>query len=303
MTTSARPAKEAFTEGVLDDAALAVHPTAFAPDLLRGQVVVIFGAGGSLGRASAWLAARLGAHVVLTNRTKEKVDSLSALIEEKGYSAEAFASDIRDRESVDAIYKHIWDTHKRLDIVIHSAGGQFPGAAIDFTLKGWRAVINTNLEGTFNVMQEAARGWRDHKAPGSIVNIITSPQNLHHVAHSNAARAGVKAFSEAVAVEWAPLGIRVNCVAPGLIRTAGWATYEPHVRERYPNGNPLRRVGTSWDIAEGCIYVGGPAGNYQTGTTLEIGGGGHLWGEVWTTDKPMWFREASRAYDVDAPEK
>lgn len=281
----------------LNDEALAVRPTAFAPDLLRGQVVLLLGAAGGIGRATAWLLARLGAHVVLAGRTEEKLVALAALLRGKGLSAEPHVVDVRDRASVDALYAHVFATHARLDLVIHSAGGQFPQPAIDFSLKGWRAVINTNLEGSFNVMQEAARRWRDAKTGGSIVNIVVSPRGLHHVAHTVAARAGVVAFSEAVAVEWAPYGIRVNCVAPGTIRTAGWAAYEPHVARRYPNANPLRRVGTSWDIAEACLYVGGPAGSFVTGTTLEVSGGGHLWGEVWTTDKPEWFREASRAYE------
>jgi len=282
--------------------AYATHATSFAPDLLRGQVVVLSGAGGGIGSATSWLLARLGAHVVLAGRKLEKLEMLASAIHQQQLACEATTVDVRDRASVDALFAHVHTTHNRVDLVIHAAGGQFPQPAIDFSLKGWNAVVDTNLNGTFHMMQSAARHWRDTTSAGSIVNIVVSPRGLHHVAHTVAARAGVIAFSEAVAVEWAPLGIRVNCIAPGVIRTAGWAAYDEKVSRRYPNANPLRRAGTPWDIAEACVYLGGPSGSFITGETLEITGGGHLWGEAWTTEKPTWFKEATRSFDDDATE-
>lgn len=284
----------------MSDHDYATRPTSFAEGLLAGRVVLLSGAAGGIGTASAWLLARLGAHVVLAGRKTDKLEALQGELRSAGHACEARSVDVRDRASVDALFEHVWTTCGRLDLVVHGAGGQFPQPAIDFSLKGWRAVIETNLDGAFHVMQSAARRWRDAKAEGSIVTLVVSPRGLHHVAHTVAARAGVIAFSEAVAVEWAPLGIRVNCVAPGVIETAGWAAYAPHVRARYPNSNPLRRTGTPWDVAEACLFLGGPSGSFITGECLEITGGGHLWGEVWTTDKPEWFREASRLLDVDA---
>jgi citronellol/citronellal dehydrogenase len=115
------------------------------------------------------------------------------------------------------------------------------------------------------------------------------------VAHTLAARAGVVAFSEAVAVVWAPLGIRVNCVAPGSIESEGWAVYAEDVRRTYPEANPLRRAGTPWDIAEAVLYLGA-AGGFVTGQTLHVNGGSDLWGETWTAGKPAWFVEASAAW-------
>ncbi len=267
----------------------------FAADLLRDRSVLVTGAAGGIGREIAWLAARLGARVVLAGRTLAKLTALEAELTAAGHQAASQLVDIRERDSVDAMYA----AAGALDLVVHSAGGQYPQAAIDYSVKGFRAVMSTNLEGTFHVMQAAARAWRDARRPGSIVNIVVSPRGLHHIAHTVAARAGVKAFSEAVAVEWAPLGIRVNCVAPGVIETPGWAAYAPEVAARYPNGNPLRRAGTAWDVAVACIFLGGPTAGFVTGETLEVSGGGHLWGEVWTTAKPEWFRMASRALDPD----
>jgi citronellol/citronellal dehydrogenase len=282
------------------DEALAGRPTVFVPGLLAGKVVVVSGGGSGIGRATSWLAARLGARVVVCGRKREKLDRVVAALAERGLDGAAATVDIRERDTVDALFAGVLATHGRVDLLVNSAGGQFPQPAMDYSVKGWRAVIETNLDGTFHMMQSLARHWRDAGEGGSIVNIVIAPRGLHHVAHSCAARAGVMAFSQAVAVEWAPLGIRVNCVAPGVVRSEGWAVYAEHVRERYGNVNPMRRVGSVWDVAEAAIYLGGPAAGFVTGHTLQVTGGGDLWGEVWTTDKPEWFLAASRALEPSA---
>ncbi len=279
----------------LGEAELASRPASLARDLLSGQVVLISGGGSGIGRATAWLAARLGARVIICGRHTEKLVRTSEAIVRHGLQCESATLDIRMRASVDAVFDDLFGRHGRVDLLINSAGGQFPQAAIDFSEKGWRAVIDTNLTGTFNMMQRAARGWRDGGMPGSIVTIVVSPRGLHQVAHTCAARAGVVAFSEAVAVEWAPLGIRVNCVAPGPIVSEGWAMYTEQARAKYPQSTPMRRAGSPWEIAEAALFVGGPGGGFITGQTLHVNGGGNLWGEVWTAEKPAWFMEASRA--------
>jgi citronellol/citronellal dehydrogenase len=176
--------------------------------------------------------------------------------------------------------------------LINSAGGQFPQAAIDFSPKGWNAVVNTNLTGTWYMMQAAARQWRDAGRPGSIVNIVVvTTHGLYGVAHTVAARAGVIGLTRSVAVEWAPLGIRVNCLAPGAIETEGWKVYAPEARAAYPRSNPMMRAGSAWEIAEACVYLGGPAASYVTGELLTVDGGSQLWGETWTTGKPDYFRD------------
>lgn len=275
----------------LDDAALAVMPTVYAPGVVEGQVVVISGGAGGIGRATAWLFARLGAHVVIAGRDQGKIDNLVKALSDHGLKAIGSAVDIRDPESVAAFFDRVWEQHGRLDILINSAGGQFPQPAIDFSVKGWNAVVNTNLNGTWFMMQAAARKWRDAGSPGSIVNIVVvTAHGLYGVAHTIAARAGVVGLTRSVAVEWAPLGIRVNCIAPGAIETEGWKVYSPEALDAYPRSNPMMRVGNSWEIAEACFYLGGPAGGFITGELLAVDGGGQLWGETWTTGKPDYFK-------------
>jgi citronellol/citronellal dehydrogenase len=274
----------------LTDAELAVHPTVFAPDALKGQVVMVSGGAGGIGRAISWLFARLGAHVAIVGRNQNKLDALAAQLGSRNLKASTHVADIREPEVVGALFDTVWAAHGRVDGLINSAGGQFPQAAIDFSVKGWNAVIDTNLNGTWYMMQTAAQRWRDRKHPGSIVNIVVvTTHGLYGIAHTIAARSGVIGLSRAVAVEWAPLNIRVNCVAPGAIETEGWNVYTPEARAAYPRSNPMMRVGSPWDIAEASVYLAGPAGKFVTGETLTVDGGGQLWGETWTTGKPAYF--------------
>ena len=278
----------------LDDSELARLPTVYAPGALKGQVALISGGAGGIGRAVAWLFARTGAHVVVAGRNEEKLATLVAALRGSGWQASYSIVDIRDPVSVARLYEKVLNDRGRLDIVVNSAGGQFPGAAIDFSVKGWNAVVDTNLNGTWHMMQGAARHWRAAGAKGSLVNVVVvTNHGLHGVAHSVAARAGVIGLSRAVAVEWAPLGIRVNCIAPGAIETEGWKVYSPEARAAYPRSNPMMRAGTAWEIAEACLYRAGPAGSFGTGEVLTVDGGSRLWGETWTIGKPDYFKQGS----------
>src|SRR5262245_15416339 len=130
MTDQPSPAKLGPT-----DAELAAHPTIFAAGSLQDQVVVISGGAGGIGRAIAWLFARLGAHVAVVGRDRGKLDVLVTLLTERGLKASAHAADIREPDAVNALFDAVWATHGRLDSLVNSAGGQFPQAAIDFSVK------------------------------------------------------------------------------------------------------------------------------------------------------------------------
>ncbi len=278
---------------------LARQPTVFAPGLLDGQVVFVSGGGSGIGRATAWLAARLGARVVIGGRKADKlagvVEAINAHLGEERASAQTL--DIREREAVDAAFAQIVDEVGAIDLLVNSAGGQFPQAAIDYSEKGWQTVINTNLNGTWHMMQAAALTWREQQRGGSIVNVVVVNPGLFGVAHTSAARAGVIAFSEKASVEWAPLGIRVNCIGPGSIETEGWAVYSEQARSRYPRTNPTMRSGSPWEIAEAIVFMGGPGGRFINGETLIVDGGGQHWGEIWTTGKPEYYAAATRLWD------
>lgn len=266
--------------------------TVYRTDLFAGKVALVSGAGSGIGRACALLFARLGAKLVLCGRTPEKLQVVADFIRSKGGEALVVPTNVREPEQVDALFQKAHAQFGRIDYTVNNAGGQFPQAAIDFAPKGWNAVINNNLNGTWLMMQRAAQYWRDQKTPGSIVNIVVViDRGMPGVAHTVAARAGVIGASSTVAVEWLPLGIRVNCVAPGLIATEGLAVYPPEAHKEFPKVNPMRRPGTPMEIAEACIYLSAPSGSFITGEVLTVDGGGRLWGELWTAGRPDYYKD------------
>ena len=266
-------------------------PTVYRSDLFKGQIALVSGGGSGIGRATALLFARLGASVVICGRTQEKLDVVANFASSKGATMRAIAANIREPDQVDALFKQIEKEFGALDFLINNAGGQFPSAAIDIPPKGWSAVVNNNLNGTWLMMQRAAQHWRDRKRGGSILNIIAvTERGMPGVAHTMAARAGIIGVTRTVAVEWAPLNVRVNCLAPGLTATEGLEVYPPEAQKEFPLANPMRRPGTPMEIAEACIYLSAPSGGFITGEVLTVDGGGKLWGELWTAGRPDYFK-------------
>lgn len=273
------------------DEELAAYRPVFRSDLFEGKTVLVTGGGSGLGKATAWLFGRCGARVIIAGRRVERLEAAAEPMRDSGLKVDCHVVNIRDRESVDALFATLAEQAALPDILINNAGGQFPQAAIDYSPKGWNAVIDTNLNGTWAMMQTAAKVWRDQGIAGSIVNIVTVVERgMPGVAHTCAARAGVIGLSRSVAVEWIPYGIRVNCVAPGAIMTEGHVVYSDEARESYKRSNPMMRFGDAFDVAEACAYLAGPSGKFITGETLTVDGGGRLWGEFWAIPKPDYFR-------------
>jgi citronellol/citronellal dehydrogenase len=278
------------------DSELSGRPTVFRHDLFAGKTVAVSGGGSGLGKAMAWLFGRLGARVAICGRKPERLEAAVAPMRAAGLTVEAIACNIRDTAGVDAFFEEAQSRLGMIDVLINNAGGQFPQSAIDYSEKGWNAVIDTNLNGTWHMMQAAARRWRDAKHKGTIVNIVVvTDRGMPGVAHTCAARAGIIGVSQSVAVEWAPYGIRVNCVAPGAIETEGQAVYADDVREGYKRSNPMMRFGDAFDVAEACVYLAGPSGKFITGETLIVDGGGRLWGNFWAVPEPDYFRNGEPA--------
>jgi len=269
------------------------HPTIYRDGLLDDKTVVISGGGSGMGRAMAVLATRLGANVVICGRREEKLAEVKAGIADKlGKEIAYKPMTIRDPDSVEIFMDELFRKCGSIDVLINSAGGQFSQDAIDFSRKGWLAVIDTNLNGSWWMMQEAAKRWRDHDKPGNIINIVAHvDRGMPQSAHSCAARAGVIYLSKTVSTEWAPHNIRVNCIAPGAIETEGVNRYSDEYLASFPQANPMKRFGDVWDIAEGAIYLAAPSSKFITGEVLTIDGGMAQHGWVWPNGKPDYFKE------------
>jgi citronellol/citronellal dehydrogenase len=272
------------------DEELATMPLPFAQDLFAGKTVVVSGAGSGIGRATAHWIARAGGRLVLCGRRVERLESVAHRIRDYGADALVHPVSIRDANAVAALFDTAWQHFGRIDVLINSAGGQFAQAAIDFSVKGWNAVIDTNLNGTWYMMQSAARRWRDDGLGGAIVNVTAMvTRGMPGVAHTCAARAGVIHLSKTLAIEWAPLGIRINCVAPGVIGSEGMNTYPEEVRRAYPGTNLLKRLGQVEEVATAICYLASPAAAFVNGEVLAVDGGAQLWGDLWTVARPDYF--------------
>lgn len=288
LEPTAEPRDWGFT-----DEELSQHPTVFRPDLLQDKVYLVSGGGSGMGRGMAYLLARLGADVMICGRRAEKLEQTAAGIKQHvGREIATHAMTIRDPEQVEALVAKTYERFGRLDTLVNNGGGQFPQAALDFSVKGWNAVIDTNLNGTWYMMQAAARQWRNRKQPGSIVNIVaTVERGMPQVAHTCAARAGVIYLSKTVATEWAPLKIRVNCVAPGSIATEGLNVYPDGAAEKFAHTNPMKRLGDVFDVAEAVVYLSADSGKFVTGDILLVDGGHSAWGDTeWPGGKPDYFK-------------
>lgn len=295
MTTSrTEPTKSAQDSplpsfGISDDDLLSLE-TVYRADLFRARVVLVTGAGSGIGKAIACLFARLGARVVIVGRNEEKLATTARLLDRIGADHQIVPTNIREPAQVDRLYEAIEEAGFGLDIVINNAGGQFPQASIDLSDKGWRAVIDTNLNGTWSMMQRAARFWQRTHSTGSIVNIIAPYlRGMFGISHTIASRAAVAHLSRNLAVEWAPQSIRVNCVLPGPINTEGMNVYPPEAQRALTTSNPMKRLGDVQDVAEACVYLSASSGKFITGETITVDGGHQLWGELWMAGRPDYY--------------
>lgn len=271
-------------------------PSIFRPDLLAGQVVIITGGGSGLGLAIAHECAALGARVAITGRKGDRLDAAAEAIAATGAEVWHAPLDIRDEDAVGPWVAGVVERFGRIDVLVNNAGGQFPSPAIAIKPKGWRAVIDTNLNGTWWMSQAVGRqlmaqgkgaGKGDGTAPrgGRIINIVANMwRGFPGMAHTGAARAGVVNLTKTLALEWAREGILVNAVAPGVIRTTGLDTYPEAVRNsiesEVPKHIPLRRLGEERDVVWAVVYLASPAGDYITGETICVDGGQAHWGMV-----------------------
>jgi NAD(P)-dependent dehydrogenase (short-subunit alcohol dehydrogenase family) len=269
---------------------LARLPTVFRDALFGDHVVVVTGGAGVIGTALCILFGRLGATVVPCGRSRERLDELSRHLDRLGIRHSTHALTVRDPEQVSAFVHEVWERHGRLDVLVNNAGGQFAVPATQITPKGWSAVVETILHGTWYASQAAAKAWIARSTPGSIVNVTTTPGLVAAgIPHTVAARAGQVQLTRALALEWAPHSIRVNAVAVGVVSGPSLHHYPPDARP-YFAANPMRRTGDVLDVAEACAYLAAPSGKFLTGVILPVDGGGSVWGEFWPLGKPEHFR-------------
>ncbi|HXV56995.1 MAG TPA: SDR family oxidoreductase [Gaiellaceae bacterium] len=249
-----------------------------AEGTFHGKAAIVTGGGSGLGRALALELGRLGAAVAVAGRRPEPLEETVALVTGSGGQALAVPTDVRDPEAVDALVAATVERFGRVDVLVNNAAGNFVVRAEDLSPNGWRAVVGIVLDGGFLCARAAGRQMVAQGEGGAILSVIASyawtggPGTVH----SAAAKAGLVAMTRTLAVEWAPHGIRVNCLCPGPTDTEGagaalWPTEED--RARVAATVPLGRLATPHEVAVWGVALCSPHASYITGETLTIDGG------------------------------
>lgn len=256
----------------------------FAADLFKGRTVLVTGGGRGIGREIALAFARLGADCVIASRNPENLEPTAKEIEDLGGRCLAVPTNIRDPESVDNLVNSALAEMGKIDFLINNAGGQFPANPLDISDNGWRAVIDLNLNGTWNMTIRVGKHMVANKF-GAIVNIVhiySYGRGAPDFPHSGAARAGVVNLAKSLAFHWAGHNVTINCVAPGTIDTAGvheeeFAASDKEDYEQLAiDAIPAKRLGQADETAALCLFLCSPAARYINGADLVVDGGNYL---------------------------
>jgi NAD(P)-dependent dehydrogenase (short-subunit alcohol dehydrogenase family) len=245
-----------------------------------GIGVLVTGGGTGLGRAMAVEFARLGAGVAVASRSAEHRDAGVAAVEAAGGQAVGVEVDVREPESVAAAFAAAESTIGPVSVLVNNAAANFPVAAADLSPNGWRAVERIVLDGTFFCSQELHRRVTGRGAAGAIVNIATTAAMTGGpgMAHSAAAKAGVISLTKTLAVEWAPDGVRVNAIAPGLFPHDDLPDAIKAARDDSVDASrqPAGRVGLPHELGWAATWLCSTYASFVTGHVLVVDGGNWL---------------------------
>jgi NAD(P)-dependent dehydrogenase (short-subunit alcohol dehydrogenase family) len=244
---------------------------------LAGQVAVITGGGSGIGRGTALGMARAGAVIHVLDRNAEAAEETAALVRKAGGEAASHFVDVGDEAAIDRAMAGIAEKGA-IDILVNNAGMALRKPSVDLPLADWDAVLKVNLTGVFLCARAAARHMIANKK-GAIVNLASimglSGGGLYPNISYQATKGAVVNLTRALAVEWAPFGVRVNAVAPTWVRTdfIKPLTDDPGLLARMNAMTPLGRIAEVEEVVGGIVYLASPAASMVTGHTLAIDGG------------------------------
>jgi NAD(P)-dependent dehydrogenase (short-subunit alcohol dehydrogenase family) len=245
---------------------------------LSGRRALVTGASSGLGRHFALTLAAAGAEVLVAARRVDKLQDVVDEIEAAGGKAHALELDVVNAASVRRCFDRIAALGGPADLIVNNAGTATSKPALQVSEEEWDSVVDTNLKGAWLVAQEAARRLIAAERGGAIVNIasILAARVAGAVAPYAASKAGLKQLSEALALEWARYGIRVNALAPGYIVTALNREFlESPAGLKMMARVPQRRFGTPDQLDGALLLLASDAGSYITGAFIAVDGG-HL---------------------------
>jgi NAD(P)-dependent dehydrogenase (short-subunit alcohol dehydrogenase family) len=244
------------------------------------EVAIITGGSKGLGRAMAFGLAECGAKVVVASRTVSLIEETANEIIKKGGQAIAVPVDVKNPQSIEQMVDQVMAQYGRVDILINNAGIAPMKKTMETDIEDWNDVLNTNLKSAFLTSKIIAKGMIKQRK-GKIINIGSVLGNMA----SNVAmpycvsKAGIAHMTRVLALEWAPFGINVNCIAPGFFETEMTAEQredESHMKFlKYKI--PFKRLGKPDEIVGTALFLASRASDYMTGAVLYIDGGYSIW--------------------------
>ncbi|MBI3263979.1 MAG: glucose 1-dehydrogenase [Acidobacteria bacterium] len=248
----------------------------YAPFDLTGRVAVVIGGTSGIGRALAHGLAEAGADVVATSRREELVDEVAGEIEQRGRRSLRVTTDVGNRASIEATLDRTIAAFGKVDILVNCAGRTRLTPTLELAEAEWQGILDTNTTGTLRACQVFGRHMVDRQY-GRIINIasIGSFVALYKAAAYTASKAAVGALTKALAIEWAPHGVCVNAIAPGVFPTA----LNRQLLEGTERGRelrlrtPMRRFGRVEELAGAAVFLASDAASFVTGHLLVVDGG------------------------------
>lgn len=240
----------------------------FADDLMVNKVVLVTGGGTGIGKGIAQAFGLHGAKVVIASRKQVVLDSAITELKELGIECSAYVCDIRDYDSVAELVQFVLAKYGRLDVLVNNAAGNFPAAIDQLSANGFRTVVDIDLNGTFNVSKAAFQYYL--KDNGGVVINISAPfagWGVAYQAHAAAAKAGIDSLTRSAAVEWQPLGIRVNAVAPGSVRATEGTE---RLTEALVGDNANTVECEVEDIANAVLFLASDAAKFISGEIIRV---------------------------------
>ena len=252
----------------------------FKENLLAGKVAFVTGGSSGINFGIATALVKAGAKVVINGRNVDKLNAAVEKLKAHG-TAMGLSADVREYDAVEKMFQTTHEQFGEIDILVCGAAGNVHAPALGMSSKGFKAVIDIDVIGTFN----AARAAFEHlKKPGATVINISAPQAylpMPMQAHVCAAKAGVDMITRVLAMEWGGVGVRVNSITPGPIDgTEGMARLAPtdELKAKVANAIPLQRMGQVEEIADLALFLCSPSAQYITGAILVCDGGQSLMG-------------------------
>jgi 3-oxoacyl-[acyl-carrier protein] reductase len=243
--------------------------------LLEGKTALITGGSRGIGRGICQVFAAQGANIAFTYLSSaQKADELSSELAKFGIQAKGYQSNAATHSAAEQLVNDVIADFGKIDVLINNAGITRDNLLMRMTEEQWDEVINTNLKSVFNLSKHIARPMMKQKG-GSIVNISSVVGVNGNAGQANyaASKAGVFGFTKSMAKELGSRNIRVNAIAPGFIETEMTHGLDEKVLEQWKNLIPLKRGGTSQDVANACLFLASDLSAYITGQTLLVDGG------------------------------